>query len=321
MSMCVDSGNPTVPIIYASWYDIISHTGFIAAVDANVQIVLAPTQTIATYSVQNITCGIPFPGACTTFYEVINNYGYDSSIPTHFINGVSCTQGGTIFPTYIVSRGIGLASKTFFVNGTLYFWAAYQSQYQPSYFLINATLSLDTSPFVAGKLAYENGGGYLPNGLPNVSVMGDVAQFPYLYKDLIAALTTNQNSIQDTTGGIYSQTGINLGTIIINNLGIDSAEIAKSLNISGGFLWQYDGYLPVEQNFFYGRIILNCKPPLVEVCPHKFIFIKLYIAGQITTETFKDLLHLFRFQSTYLVVVLSYLIYRHSGSPIKLQIR
>ncbi len=104
---------------------------------------------------------------------------------------------------------------------------------------------------VSGKLAYENGGGYLTLGLPQVTVSnGNVAQIPYLFKDLIEALSTIGNPQQTTAGGIYSQTGINLGSFTIGTTGIDSAEIGSDLHLSGGFLWMYDGYLPVEHNFF-----------------------------------------------------------------------
>jgi hypothetical protein len=52
------------------------------------------------------------------------------------------------------------------------------------------------------------------------------------------------------TAGIYSQTGINLATFELGTQGLDTAEIGSDLHISGGFLWMYDGYLPVEHNFF-----------------------------------------------------------------------
>ena len=99
-------------------------------------------------------------------------------------------------------------------------------------------------PVVAGKLAYENGGGYLTLGLPAVTVLnGNSCYVPYLFKDLIAAVskatTASPNGSQ--TAGVYSQLGINLGTFTIGTQNIDTAEIGKDLLITGGFLWMYDG--------------------------------------------------------------------------------
>jgi hypothetical protein len=246
MSMSVDGTNPSVPIIYMSWYDLASMTGYTAAVNSNCGLVLAPTEIISATSVGNITCYAK-NGSCQSYYEVLATPASNSN---NYVSSVPCSQPGVVGSTYIVVRSVGLGSKAFSVAGTVYFLGAYQTQYQPSYFLINASISVQAAPIVAGKIAYENGGGYLTTGLPGVSVIEDVAQIAYLYKDLITALATEQNSQQTTTGGVYSQTGINLGTFTINNLGIDTAEIASTLNISGGFLWMYDGYLPVEQNFF-----------------------------------------------------------------------
>ncbi|CAM6002767.1 unnamed protein product [Sphagnum balticum] len=249
MSLAVDSSNATIPVIYLAWYDSASSTGYVAALSNTLTVVLAPTQFISSGAYSNLTC-LANAGVLTIYYEFQNSYGYDTSIPTHYIQAVTVTQGGTVGTPYIVVRSVGLASKAFVVDGVNYFLSAFQSTYQSTYFLINASTSTQAAPMVVGKLAYENGGGYCTTGLPSVTVLNGVAQFSYLYKDLITALTTQNNSQQTTTGGVYSQTGINLATLTFTNAGIDSAEIANSLNISGGFVWSYDGYLPVEQNFF-----------------------------------------------------------------------
>lgn len=135
---------------------------------------------------------------------------------------------------------------------TIYFLAAYSSPYQPTYFLINGSTSTQSSPVVVAKLAYENGGGYLTLGLPSVTITnGNVAQFAYRFKDLISPVNKGTALAAGTqVAGVYSQTGLNLATIAFTTDHIDTAEIASTLNISGGFLWMYDGYLPAEQNFF-----------------------------------------------------------------------
>lgn len=142
-----------------------------------------------------------------------------------------------------IKRSVGLASKSFIIGGIIYVAVAYSSPYQPTYFLMNGTGS------IIAKLAYQNGGGYLPTGLPKVTVSGTLLQFPYLFKDLIAAANKETNVSGVQTAGIYSQLGINLASINLSGP-IVSSEIGNNLNISGGFLWSYDGYVPVEQNFF-----------------------------------------------------------------------
>jgi hypothetical protein len=116
--------------------------------------------------------------------------------------------------------------------------------------MVNGTLSTEASPVLIGKLAYENGGGYLTLGLPSVTINGFNTYFGYLFKDFIAALSNANSAGTITTGGIYSQTGINQASFNFTPDNIDSAEIGSTLQFSGGFLWTYDGYLPVENNFF-----------------------------------------------------------------------
>ena len=248
MSVTVDATNQTRPIVYVSFYDSAGSTGHTLAVDTNLNTVFGPQTTITTTTVLNITSAAQ-NGVCTVYYEVSNNYSYDSSIPSHFIKSVTVTLAGSVGSTSTVVRSVGLASKAFIINGVEYFLSAYQSPFQPTYFLINGS-SNQAAPLVVAKLAYENGGGYLTLGLPSVSVIGNSASVPYLFKDLIQALSTNGNSQQTTSGGIYSQTGINLASFTIGTQNIDTAEIGSDLHVSGGFLWMYDGYLPVEHNFF-----------------------------------------------------------------------
>lgn len=236
--------------ITAAFYDSVSSTGYTLAVDQGLAPILMPVQIIPAENVSNITPTIQ-NGNITIYYEVANNYGYDASVPTHYVNSISVPID-TGIPTspYIAIRSIGLASKVFIIGNTQYFLGAYQSSLQPTYFLINATLSTQTEPIIVGKLAYSNGGGYLSTGLPNVVLNGLSVSIPYLFKDLISSVNKGTNVVAGTqVDGIYSQTGINYATFTLDNQ-VDTVEIGSCLQLSGGFLWQYDGYQPVEQNFF-----------------------------------------------------------------------
>lgn len=250
VSVTTDMTNAASPIIYVSYYDSASSTGFTLAVDYNLHTVMTPQAIIVTGSYLNITSAAQ-DGVVTVFAEAANNYSFDSAIPSHFIAARTVTLVGPVVGSPFTSiRSVGLASKAFIIDGVIYYLAAFQSTYQPTYFLINGSTSTSAAPIMAAKLAYENGGGYLTKGLPGVSVDDTTARMPYLFKDLIAAV--NKNTAVPTgnqTAGVYSQTGVNLGTFTLGTEALDTAEIGSDLHISGGFLWMYDGYLPVEHNF------------------------------------------------------------------------
>jgi hypothetical protein len=323
MSVTADITNPVNIIIYVSFFDVDIGISYTAVLDANLNVLLNPTEILPDGSgvVLNITSAAQ-NGTCTIFVEILENYSWDSSIPTHFIKSVSITplfittksvfssgvgsitvasanglvtgmtlidnttssniaDGTTItvsgttltlsnntagnsasapgdtlgFATIsaitIPIRSVGLASKSFIINGIIYFLSVYQSDYQSTYFLINGSESLSSSPIITAKLAYGNARGYLTTGLPNISIFGTTASIPYLYKDLIEA-ANKATAVGDTVqvAGIYSQIGMNLASFSFTSQNLESAEIANVLQLSGGFLWLYDGYLPVEHNFF-----------------------------------------------------------------------
>lgn len=250
ISVCVDS-TLNFAAVYISMYDSSGKLGYVAAVNANLGVIFSPTLTFQPYmsaQIVNVTSAAS-NGLCTLVWETAGSYGYDSSIPTNFLNTGNISISGSLLTSFESIRSVGLASKAFIINEQVYVLAAYQSPFQSTYFLVNISQSVSAAPVIAAKLAYENGGGYLTAGLPSISVNGTIAQFAYLYKDLIEALTTTNNSQQSVTGGIYSQTGINLASLNFSPA-IDTSEVGNNLHISGGFLGMYDGYLPVEHNFF-----------------------------------------------------------------------
>lgn len=268
VSVTADNTNPVNPIIYISIYDAAGSTGYTFAVNQNLNTVMTSTQIISTGTVLNIT-SVAQNGVCSVAYEVSNSYSFapGTGTATNYITGLTVTlpatvTTGTVSTPYVVIRSVGLASKGFIVSGTIYFLAAYQSSYQPTYFLINASVSTAASPVIAGKLAYSNGGGYLTKGLPSITLTDNVARVGYLFKDLIQAVNKNTDVVAGTqTAGIYSQTGINLASFTIGTDGLDTSEIGNDLHLSGGFLWMYDGYLPVEHNFFLWPDVAPTAPP------------------------------------------------------------
>ncbi|MES1988921.1 MAG: hypothetical protein V4440_12995, partial [Pseudomonadota bacterium] len=240
MSVTVDNTTNS-PIIYASYYDSGTLIGKTLAVSAALAQILAPTTIVTAEAVTNIT-SVAQNSVNTVFYEVTNAYSYDSGIPTNYIKSRTITQAGVLGTAAVVVRSVGLASKAFILDNNEYFLTSYFSLYQPSYFLV------DSSGKVVAKLAYSNGGGYLVQGLPNITMNGSIVSVCYLLKDLIAAVNKTQGS---SIAGVYSQTGVNLVTFDLSTMSsLSTSEIAGGLNISGGFVWHYDGVKPVENNFF-----------------------------------------------------------------------
>jgi hypothetical protein len=251
LSVCADTSVSSSPKVWVNTYRSDTSVGSALAVDQNLNTLLAPTSTLSAVTVLNLATAAQ-SGVCSLFYEIENYYSFDSSIPTHYVNKKTITQAGTVSSASTVARSIGLASKAFIVDEVIYFLSAYDSQYQPTYFLVNGSVSTQNAPVVSGKLAYGNGGGYTELCLPSVSVLNsNTAYLSYLFKDTIAAVNKNTDVPTGTqTAGVYAQLGIKLARFTIGTEVIDTAEIGQDLLISGGFLWMYDGYLPVEQNFF-----------------------------------------------------------------------
>jgi len=229
--------------VYISFYSSSTTNGYVIVTNQMLVKISGPTQFISSGSALNLT-SVAQNGSVQVFVEVTNNYGYDNTIPAHYIATNTISASGTVGTASVLIRSVGLATKAALLNNVSYFLAAYQSTYQPTYFLING------SGQIIAKIAYENGAGYVTQGLGSLLVSGTTLQFAYLYKDLVEALNTQSNSQQTTAGGIYTQTGINLGSVTIGVSQISTVELGNDLLLSGGFLWMYDGQSPVEQSFF-----------------------------------------------------------------------
>jgi hypothetical protein len=251
MSLCVDAS--TSPnIIYINFWNSNNSNVYTAAVTIGVGTITTVFNPVAVYNppaTKNLASAA-VNGKCWVFFELSNTYSYDSSIHSNLIQTAIVNQDGTIFNIHEVIRSVGLASKAFVINGVVYFLSVYQSTFQPTYFLINGSISTSAIPVIVAKLAYQNGGGYLTLGLPSVTVQGTVASTSYLFKQNIEALSTQNDTSQTITPAVYSQLGLNLVNFEIDTTNINSVEIGMDLHLSGGFLGMFDAFYPVEHNFF-----------------------------------------------------------------------
>lgn len=229
------------PVIYASFYDSGSSTGYTLSVDSNLVTIVAPVQIIASGTVLNIASTASSIGT-NIFYEVQNAYSYGPTTYTNFIDKNTVSAAGSVGTVSTITRSVGLASKAILAGTTSYMLVAYQSTFQPTYFIIN-----DSGQTVA-KLAYSNGAGYLTTGLPNVTIdSSGNYRVAYLFKIQIQPVNKSQGA-SNSGAGIYAQIGVNLASFNVGG-SFNSAEIGGNLLLSGGQLWAYDGAAPVEQNF------------------------------------------------------------------------
>jgi len=256
MSVTVDV-TQSIPTVWLTYYDSATTVGYTMNLNGGtLATILPPTGIMSPTTVSSLTSAAQnmvntIVWEVDNFYDIAHGYSINSSIPSHYVQLRSITQTGSTISSFVSARSVGLASKAFIVNGVVYYLAAYQSPYQPTYFLIDASTSTEAAPIVVARLAYSNGGGYLTTGLPNAVVIGNTVQIPYLYKDLLEAQApAAAQSIDLSAPQVYTQTGVNLVTFNFTTDGLVSAEIGNTLQLSGGFLWMYDGYEPVEQNFF-----------------------------------------------------------------------
>jgi len=241
VTMCADETQPGSIVIYAVFQRTSGTSGpSLVAVDTSLNTLVALV-TVAPGSAVDTITAVAQNGVCSIAFC----FG-------QLIQGVTYTKATAVSSAVFISiRSLDLASKAFIVDEKVYYLAAYNSVYQPTYFLIDASNSTQASPVIAAKIAYSNAGSPPTVGLPNVSVKGSLAQVSYRFKDLIAAVNKDTNVPAGTqTQGVYSQTGLNLASFTFGTDNLNTSEIANNLHITGGFLWHYDGYLPVEHNFF-----------------------------------------------------------------------
>ncbi len=240
MSVSADTTGSTANI-YVSWWNSTSNNGYTQIFTHSLNPVLGtPAQILTSQPITNMASAA-LNNAVQLFYEIPNNYTYDASIPSHYILAGGCTLAGSVKPAGGFIRSVGIASKAFIVEGDVYLLTVYQSPTQNTYFLLNINAQ------VISRLAYSNGGGYRTTGLPSITVSGDSAYIGYQYADLIQAVNKSQGLPSPL--GVYSQTGLNLVNYTFGTIP-DSVEIGNTLNLTGGFLWTYDGYAPVENDFF-----------------------------------------------------------------------
>ena len=245
VSLSADSFGAT-PVIWVSFWVSATNNGFTAAFNQNLLAVLVKTQIITGIIVKRLS-SYANNQVMELYYEVDNAYAYDAAIKSDYIASRAITQAGVLASAVTLLRSVGLASKPFSnASGAVYMLVAYgdSNTNQPTYFLT------DNHGNIYMRLAATNGGGYQASQvLPSVSLVGTQFMAPYQIKDFLATVNKTTPIPAGNVSAIYTQTGINLAKISINNKQQYSSEIAGALHLTGGQLWEYDGVKPVEHGF------------------------------------------------------------------------
>lgn len=203
--------------------------------NSSIQSVLPPTVADSSETAVLNIVGYAASGTANLYYQIQNTYSY-STTRSDYIKTVSVTSSGNVGSVSVFLRSVGIISKTFAYNSMFYFWVAYNGSLQPTYFLVNQLGS------IIAKAAYTNGGGYTAQAsITTVNQLSNTQfQFAYLFKDLL----------ETQSGQVYTQTGVNSLTFNFNTQNLyQTTEAGNNLNITGGYLYAYDGYGPIEHNF------------------------------------------------------------------------
>lgn len=184
-------------------------------------------------AIKNLTASI-ISTTATIFYEVVQ-IAIAPGVPLNFIKKNTLTAAGSVGSPSVLMRAVGLASKAFQNAGVIYLLVAYQSNLQPSYFLIRAD-ALNVL-----KLSPSEGGAYTTYSiLPEMNLASAaVFQTASLIKDAL----TVQNGI------ISAQTGIISATITFTTVAPSKFVLGQNLHVCGGMMKMYDGGSVVEHGF------------------------------------------------------------------------
>jgi hypothetical protein len=233
--------------IYVSWVNSDTTSGFTLAMNEFLVQIMAPTAWISgTQVINNITSTTETGDSVNIYGEA--NYDLPWGPQDCSIGVINLPFGGSPSGAVTIANSVSLASKAFTINNIDYMLATYVSSLQNTYFLISGTGQ------IISRFAYQNGGGELSLGLPNISINGSTVSIPYRTADLISTANSGTALVSTPTApvslsAVYAQTGINLVNLNFAPPTISSSEIAETLNVSGGMLWSYDGVKPVEQGF------------------------------------------------------------------------
>lgn len=241
ISVCADV-TQSPPTIWTSTWTVGTDTGRIVATN----FALTPLFTQRTFTSTSIAymTSVAQNGVATVFTDIPRLYAGQLGSVSDYIQSFTVPQStSSITNSQVVVRSLGLASKAFIVNSATYFMGVYQSQNQSTYFVVAS------SGLQVAKLAYGNAPGYTTGTLGNANVIGSSVSIGYLYTNTVTTANTGTTAGVANTPAVVTSTGTALVNLDFNPNNVAVVEAGNNLNLSGGFLWAYDGSQATEQNF------------------------------------------------------------------------
>ena len=158
-----------------------------------------------------------------------------------------------------IARGSGVVSKCLVADGQMYALIVRDSEFQPTYFLV------DKDGSVHAKLS-ENEAGPIFNhdrirstgtALPEPNIVTSLPQMSTITDTSYLVATMKKTFLKSNEGTFYSLLGVNSSVINVDeSVANQSANLADNTHLAGGILKLYDGNKITEHGF-------NYYPPLL----------------------------------------------------------
>jgi len=193
------------------------------------------TSTQAFGAIASIACVPNLATSTQVFTEVVGANGnvvYSNTIDQFGTTGVAPASAP------VFARGVGLASKPFTYNGSVYVNVTFDSQQQRTYF------TLDASGNVVAKANAGLGGGYIANSDFMLPECQNVSPGQYEYANLV------KGTVNTEAGQVLSLLGVNTTNLdFLHSNNFLSVGMNGNLYTVGGILQSYDGSTYVEHGF------------------------------------------------------------------------
>ena len=193
--------------------------------------IITPTLIETISEVRNLTSVRTTDSDYTIFYEVGATNPSD-----HLIRKNTFTLAGVVGTPSEVAKSVGLASKTYINNDSVFINTVHESLLQSTYFV------MDENGIIVTRISGNLAGSLLTHGsLPNVTDLGDSK---FLFTSQI------KGKLVSDSGSFFSLLGVNSTIIDFEPENpFQTSELGDNLHIAGGLIQMYDGEKVVEHGF------------------------------------------------------------------------
>jgi hypothetical protein len=194
------------------------------------------------FASRNITIKVLADFSAIVYYEI----GAPKTT-NHYIKQTPFTWSGSGAPTglsiSVFMRSVGLVSKAFILDGEVYVGAAFESNTQPTYFVIRSDgLIVSRALGGLGNGLTKNPAGALVSGLCSTPAASDTSKY------MLFGVKLKLEAKDDGTL-LSSSVGLNRIQVSVSSVTYSTDTIGENLLIAGGTLLNYDGVSVTEHGF------------------------------------------------------------------------